>query len=226
MNAPAFWRGEQGGEEERIRSLAVLPLDNLSGDPAEEYFVAGIHEALITDLARIGLQKVIAKPSADMFKGSKQSLRAIGRELGVSGLVTGSVMRIERRVQVTAQLVSAASGAVLWANRYERSAGDVLSLQNEIVAAIAREIRQSLTREQTARLNASRPVNPAAHDGYLKARSLYAIFVNSGMNKAMLQSAIAAFEHAIQLDPTYAPPYAALSNMYLNASQSSLVQAE
>jgi serine/threonine-protein kinase len=223
LNVPANRQPLRGGPGEPIRSIAVLPLENLSGDPNEEYFVTGMHEALITDLARIGLQKVIAKPSADAFKGTKKPLRDIGRELGVAGLITGSVRRANNRIQVTAQLVSADSGAVLWANRYEHSAGDVLSLQNELVGAIAREIRATLTLEQTARLATARPVNAAAHDAYLKGRSLYATFINSDMDRTRLDTALAQFELSIQLDPAYAPPYAALSVTYLTASQSSLL---
>ena len=206
----------------QIQSIAVLPLENLSGNPSEEYFVAGIQEGLITDLARIGLQKVIAKPSADVFTGSNKPLRDIGRELGVSGLITGSVMRTGTRVQVNVQLVRAASGAVLWANRFEESAGDVLTLQNRLVAAVAGEIRQTLTSEQRLWLAAARRVNPAAHDAYLKGRSLMAAFVNSAMSQTALDAAIAELERAIELDPAYAPPYALLSNAHLNASQSSL----
>ena len=205
-----------------IRSLAVLPLDNLSGNADEDYFVAGMHQALITDLARIGLQKVVAKSSADAFKGTTKSLRDVGRELGVEGLVTGSVVRAGDRIQITAQLVNAETGAVVWANRYERMTGDVLALQNDIVAAIAREVRATLTPEQTARLAAARPVNPAAHDAYLKGRSLFAVLSNS-FTPTLLDAAVVQFERASQIDPTYAPPYAALSLMYLTASQTSFL---
>jgi TolB-like protein len=231
LTAAAVWwwgvpasRPRPGGSPaEQIRSIAVLPLENLSGDPGEEYFVAGIHEALITDLARIGLEKVIAKPSADAFKGTKTPLRDIGRELGVAGLITGSVRRVDSRIQVTAQLVSADTGAVLWANRYEHGVGDVLSLQNELVGAIAREIRATLTLEQTARLAAARPVNAAAHDAYLKGRSLYAAFTGSAIDRKLLDTALAQFEQAIRIDPSYAPPYAALGVTYLTASKGSLL---
>jgi TolB-like protein len=204
----------------QIRSIAVLPLENRSGDPTQDYFVEGMHEALITDLARIGLQKVIAKPSADTFKGTKKPLRDIGRELGVEGLVTGSVMRVDGRVQVTAQLVSADSGVVLWANRYERNTGDVVSLQNELVGAIAREVRATLSAEQTARLTAAAPIDPGAHDAYLKARSLFASFTNTADTK-YLDAAIVQFEQAIQMNPAYAPSYAGLSQAYVTASQGS-----
>jgi len=211
-----------GGAGAQVRSIAVLPLENLSGDPGEEYFVAGMHEALITDLARIGVQKVIAKQSADAFKGTKKPLEDIGRELGVEALVTGSVMRANNRVQITAQLVRAATGEVLWANRYERSAGDVLSLQNEIVGAIAREVQAKITRGQTARLATARPINPAAHDAYLKGRFLYSGFSRSFDNNE-LASAITQFERAIQIDPAYALPYAALSAAHGAASLSSFL---
>ena len=211
-----------GGPGAQIRSIAVLPLENLSGNPDQEYFVAGMHEALITDLARIGVQKVIAKPSADAFKGTKKPLRDIGRELGVEALVTGSVMRASNRVQITAQLVRAESGEILWANRYERSAGDVLSLQNELVGAIAREVQAKITPEQTARLATARPINPAAHDAYLKGRFLYSNF-SSSFDKKQLDAAIAQFEQAIQIDPTYAPPYAALSVAHVAATQGSFL---
>ena len=205
-----------------IRSIAVLPLDNVSGNPDEDYFVAGMHQALTTDLARIGLQKVIAKASADTFKGTTKPLRDVGRELGVEGLVTGAVMRAGDRIQISAQLVNAETGAVVWANRYERMTGDVLALQNDIVAAIAREVRATLTPEQTARLTNARPVNPAAHDAYLIGRSLFAALSNS-FTPTILNAAVAQFERASQIDPTYAPPYAALSLMYLTASQTSFL---
>jgi eukaryotic-like serine/threonine-protein kinase len=225
--AAVWWRvaaGQRalGGPGGRIQSIAVLPLDNRSGDAGEEYFVAGMHEALITDLAHIGLQKVIAKPSADAFKGTNKPLHDIGQQLGVDGLVTGSVTRVGDRIQIAAQLVRADTGAVVWANRYERSGVDVLSLQNDVVGAIAREVRATLTPEQKARLADARPVNAAAHDAYLKGRSLFAAFIYSTDRKQM-DAALAQFEHAEQIDPAYAPPYVAAADVYLTASQMSLL---
>jgi TolB-like protein len=223
LNLPAIRQRLAGGQGDQIRSIAVLPLENLSGDPNEEYFVAGMHEALITDLARIRLDKVIAKPSADAFKGTKKPLRDIGRELGVEGLVTGSVMRVNNRVQVTAQLVDAESGAVVWANRYDRSAGDILSLQNELVGAIAREVRATIKGEPAEPVAVAHAVNPAAHDAYLKGRSLYAAYTAFGTRK-QLDAAIAQLEQTIQIDPTYAPPYAMLTTAYLAGSQTSVMK--
>jgi TolB-like protein len=222
LNLTAIRQRLFGGSGQPIRSIAVLPLQNLSGDPDQEYFVAGMHEALITDLARTGLQKVIAKTSADMFKGSNKPLREIGRELGVDGIVTASVVRSTDRIRVTAQLVRPESGEVLWANRYDRNAGDVLSLQNDLVSAIAEEVKARISPEQTARLAASRRVNPAAHDAYLKGRFIYASFTG-GVDIKRLYAAIAQFEEAMRIDPTYAPPYAAVSVAYLAATQTSFL---
>jgi serine/threonine-protein kinase len=211
-NVTAIRRMLFSGNE--IRSLAVLPLDNLAREPDQDYLVSGMQEALITELAQIGLQKVIAKSSSDRFKDTKKPLSEIGRELGVEGLVTGSVMRTTDRIRVTAQLIRADSGAVLWANRYERNSGDVLSLQSELVSAIAREVQATLTPEQTARLRAPRPMNPTAYDAYMKGRFYYANFSNR-FDTRQLDAAIAAYEKAIQIDPTFAAAYAGLSNAHV-----------
>src|SRR5262249_42917128 len=155
--------------------------------------VEGIQDGLTTDLARIGVDKVIAKSTTYKFKGSKKSPPEIGRELGVDGLITGSVMRAGMRVQVTAQLVSAVTGTVVWANRYERNAGDVLTLQNDVVSAIASEVRTTLSPAQSARLASPRRVDPVAYDAYLKARSKWASFANSAVDPKVLDAAIAQF---------------------------------
>jgi TolB-like protein len=215
--------GRLFGATRPIQSIAVLPLENLSGDPQQEYFAAGMHEALITDLARIGIQKIIAKPSADMYKGTRKLLRDVGRELGVDGLVTGAVMRSGSRVQLTAQLVRAETGEVMWANRFESSAGDILTLQNDLVSAIAREVRAKISPEQTARLARSRPVDPAAHDAYLRGRSMYSQMVAGGPDSPRFDAIVAEFEKASRIDPAYAAPHAALAGMYLMASQSSML---
>lgn len=198
VDLPAIRQGLSGNAGKEIRSIAVLPLENLSGDSDQEYFVEGMHEALITDLAQIGLQKVIAKRSSDAFKGTKKPLRDVAREPGVEGLITGSVMRTNDRIRVTTQLVRADDGVVVWANRYERNARDVLSLQSELVSAIAREVQATITPEQSARLAATRRVDPAAQDLYLKGRSSFASFTNSA-NTKYLDTAIAQFEQASRL---------------------------
>jgi len=210
-----------GAANAAVTSLAVLPLDNLSNDREQEYFVAGMHEALITDLARIGVQKVIAKASADAFKGTGKSLRDIGRELGVDGLITGSVMRGGDRLQITAQLVRPETGEVLWANRYDRRTGDAMTVQNEIVAAIAREVRGTIAPERAARRPAAHPVNPEAHDAYLRARFLFSNF-SVAPDATQLAAAYAQFERAIAIDPSYAQPYAAYSIALQAAPQISM----
>jgi tetratricopeptide (TPR) repeat protein len=157
-----------------------------------------------------------------VFKGTRKSPHEIGQELGVDGLVTGSVIRAGNRIQINAQLLNADTGAVVWANRYERNADDVLSLQNDVVGAIAREVRAVLTPAQKARLADARPVNPAAHDAYLKGRALFAAFTNSTDPKQMA-AALAQFEQAERIDPTYAPPYAAVAVLHATVSQMSLL---
>jgi serine/threonine-protein kinase len=206
----AMWWARVNPARRPITAIAVLPLANLSSDGDQDYFAAGLHEALITDLAHLGVQKVIAKPSADAFKDSKKPLKEIGRELGVDGVITGSVMRGGDRLLITAQLVRPETGEVVWANRYERSAADALAVQNEIVGAIAREVRGTISPEQQARLGAARQATPAAYDAYLRARFLFSNFSNSP-DVRQLDAAYAQFERAIQIDPGYAPSHAAFS---------------
>jgi serine/threonine-protein kinase len=204
-----------------VQSIAVLPLENLSADREQEYFVAGMHEALITDLARAGFQTVIAKRSADAFKGSNRPLSEIGRELGADALITGSVMRAGDRLQIAARLVRPDTGVVVWANRYERSAADALGVQNEIVGAIAREVRAKTSPAQLDRVTGTHAVNPEAYDAYLRARFLFSNFSNTP-DPRQLEAAYAQFERAIQLDPGMAPAYAAYSIALQAAPQISM----
>jgi tetratricopeptide (TPR) repeat protein len=169
------------------------------------------------------VQKVIAKASADAFKGSTKPLSEIGSALGVEGLVTGSVLRANDRIRITVQLVRAATGEVVWANRYERSAGDVLALQNDIVGAIAKEVQSKVDAARSRPAATARALNPAAHDAYLKGRSLDAQFAASQWDRPHFDTVIAQFEEAVRLDPTYAPPYAAISMDFQKSSQMSLL---
>ena len=165
--------GTQGGAAGRIDSLAVLPLENLSGDAAQDYLAAGLHEALITDLAQLGgLKRVIARGSVMRFAKTDKPPREIAKELGVNALITGSVLRSGDRVRVTAQLVDADTEAQVWAERYERDMRDVLALENDIVAAITRQIRLQLTAQEHARLSSARPVDPVAYEACLQGRCL------------------------------------------------------
>ena len=191
-----------------IQSLAVLPLDNLSGDPDQEYFAAGMHEALITDLAKLGgFKRVIARASMMRYQQTEKSLPEIAQELGVDAVITGSVLREGDRVRITAQLINAATQELLWADRYERQLGDVLSLQNEIVEAITREMNLQLTSEEQERLASARPVNPEAYEAYLKGRVYW-----YRQSPEQLETALEYFELALEKDPNYALAYTGIAD--------------
>ena len=195
------------GGPHAIETLAVLPLENLSGDPQQEYFSDGMHEALITDLAQLGgLKRVIARTSVMRFKGTKTPLSKIAQELKVDGLITGAVLRSGDRVRVTAQLINPATEAQLWAHSYERDLRDVLSLQNEIVSAITREVRVRLTPQEETRLASARQVNPEAYDACLKGRYSWYKLSRQG-----LDSALEDFTLALEKDSEYAPAYAGIA---------------
>src|SRR5438445_5802934 len=154
----------------RMRSLAVLPLENLSRDPQQEYFAEGLTEALITTLAKIGELRVVSRTSAMLYKGVRKPLREIARELEVDAIVEGTVLRAGRRVRITAQLIDAPKEMHLWAESYERDLRDVLALQAEVAQAIAREIRVKLTPVDQARFAEVRAVDPDAYEAYLRGR--------------------------------------------------------
>jgi len=193
----------------RIKAIAVLPLANLSRDPEQDYFVDGMTEALITDLAQIGALCVISRTSAMRYKGSDKPLPEIARELNVEGIVEGSVMRAGNRVRITAQLIHAATDRHIWAKSYDRDVSDVLALQSEVARAIAEEVQAKLTPQERARLARARPVNPAAHEAYLKGRHHWARATEESVRKS-----IEYFAEAIAKDPNYAPAYAGLSDAY------------
>src|SRR6266446_1996777 len=154
----------------RIHSLAVLPLTNLSGDPTQEYFSDGMTDALITGLAQMGSVKVISRTSVMRYKKTDKSLPEIARELNVDGIIEGSVQRSADRVRITAQLIEGATDKHLWAQSYERAVKDVLALQDEVARDVANEIKVKLTPQEQARLTRARPVNPEAHELYLRGR--------------------------------------------------------
>src|SRR2546427_4010432 len=154
----------------RMRSLAVLPLENLSHDPQREYFAEGLTEALITTLAKIGELRVVSRTSAMLYKNVRKPLREIARELEVDAIVEGTVLLAGHRVRITAQLIDAAKETHLWAESYERDLRDVLALQAEVAQAIAREIRVKLTPVDQARFAEVRAVDPDAYEAYLRGR--------------------------------------------------------
>jgi TolB-like protein/DNA-binding winged helix-turn-helix (wHTH) protein len=194
-----------------IRSIAVLPLKNLSGDPSEEFFVDGMTDQLITDLAKVGSLRVISGTSVMQYKGAKKGLPAIARELNVDAIVEGSAIRSGQRVRITAQLIQARTDQHLWAETYDRDLGDILNLQSEVSDAIAQQVRAQLTPTQHAELGRGHAVNPAAYDDYLKGR-LY--FVNEYTKVDSLKKAQRFFEESIQKDPDFALAYAGLADTY------------
>ncbi|MGH8459762.1 MAG: hypothetical protein ACRESV_10445, partial [Nevskiales bacterium] len=193
-----------------IRSLVVLPLENLSGDPAQEYFADGITDALISELARIQSLRVISRTSAMHYKGSKRPLPEIARELRVDAVVEGSVVRQNDRVRVNLQLIHAPDDRHLWASQYDRSLSDVLGLQSELARAVSQQVQAKLTPQERGRLHAAqRPVNPLAYEAYLRGRYHW-----NRRNEESLRKSIEYYERALQIDPQYAPAYAGLSDSY------------
>jgi TolB-like protein/tetratricopeptide (TPR) repeat protein len=189
-----------------IGSLAVLPLDNLSHDPTQEYVADGMTDALITELGKIGSLRVIARTSVMKYKGTQTPPGKVARELGVQALVAGSVLRSGDRVRITAQLIDPSSDRPRWSEVYERDLRDVLTLQREVTLAIAGHVRARLTAPEQARLGKLRPVKPEAYESVLRAR-----YLSVRTTDADSQAAIALLERAVALDPEFAPAYAELA---------------
>jgi non-specific serine/threonine protein kinase len=204
-NVPRVPRAAKG----RIRSLAVLPLANLSRDPDQEYFADGMTEELITSLAKVGTLRVISRTSAMRYKGTDKSIPEVARELNVDGIVEGSVRRAGDRVRITAQLIHAATDQHLWAESYERDLSDILALQSEVARAIAGEIQIKLTPGEHRRLTGARRVNPEAYEAYLRGRQHYAKNSPEGFKKGL-----ELLNKSAAKDPEYAPVHAALAECY------------
>lgn len=211
-----FWYGHRNPQPTAIAAIAVLPFENLSGDPAQDYFVDGVTDELITELAKMGGVRVISRTSSMQYKHAKGNVRKIASELGVDAVVEGAVARSDNRVRVTAQLIRASSDQHLWANSYERDVSDILALQTEIATAVARELRVELAL-QTPAATPPRPLNQEAYAEYLRGRYAW----NLRREPALLE-AIQHFESAIRIDPGFAQAYSALADChtalgYLNA---------
>jgi TolB-like protein len=199
--------GDPAPAPSSIRSLAVLPLENLSHDPQQEYFAEGLTDALITTLAKIGELRVVSRTSTLQYRGVRKPLREIARELEVDVIVEGTVLRAGRRVRITAQLIDAPKETHLWAESYERDLRDVLTLQSEVAQSIAREIRVKLTPQERTHLGQPHPVNPEAYEAYLQGRYHW----NRRSSEA-LPKAVQSFHLAIARDPTYAASYSGLAD--------------
>jgi serine/threonine-protein kinase len=206
--AVVYWKlAPKAASDPQIRSLVVLPLENLSGDPAQEYLADGMTDALIGDLAKIGALRVISRTSAMRYKGAKKPLPEIASELNVDAVVEGAMQRSGDRVSIRARLIHAGAERQLWAESYERDFRDALGMQSEIARAIAREVQAKLTPAEQARLINSVAVNRKALDDYLQGRYLF----NKG---GQFPKAVEYFQSAIREDSTYAPAYAGLAACY------------
>jgi TolB-like protein/Tfp pilus assembly protein PilF len=192
-----------------IESLAVLPLENLSNDSAQEYFADGMTDELITELAKITSLRVISRASIMQYKGTRKPLPLIARELGVDAVVEGTIVRSGQTVRITAKLVQACDDRHLWSEKYERALGDVLTLQGEVAQAIADQIQVKLTSKEHASLARVRPINPQAHEAYLKGSFFRNKWTEEGLDKS-----IQYLSEAIELEPAYVHGYAGLSHSY------------
>jgi serine/threonine protein kinase/Tfp pilus assembly protein PilF len=199
------------GAAHAIKSLAVLPLENLTGDSSQEYFVDGMTDALITNLTKLSSLRVISRTSAMHYKGTHRPLPEIARELNVAAVVEGSVFRSGNRVRVSAQLVDAKNDRNLWARDYDdRDLRDVLKLQSELAQAVAQEVAGKLSPQEQARLAAgARRVDPKVYEAYLKGRYFSNLSSEEGLKKSL-----GYFQEAIHEDPNYAPAYAGLADSY------------
>ena len=201
-------RGRQGKmAQPKIRSLAVLPLKNLSGDPTQEYLGDGMTEALIARLSGMHDLRVISRTSVMQFKNSQLSVPEIARLLHVDAVVEGSVMREDNRIRVTAQLIRGSTDEHFWSETYDRELRDVFAVQSELAQAIAEKIQVTVTGEEHARLTAARPVAPEVYESYLKGRFAF----DKKSSRADIEESIAYFEQAIKMDPTFAPAYVGLA---------------
>jgi TolB-like protein len=197
------------GDPRQIRSLLVLPLENLPHDPEQEYFAEGLTEALTTCLAKISALRVISRTTAMVYKRCEKPLPDIARELGVDGVVAGSVLRSDGRVRISAQLVHAPTDTHVWADSYDREIRDILALQAEVAGAIAREIQVKLTPDEQVQLARTPAVHAEAYDAYLRGRYYW-----DKRTPASTRRAIDSFTQAIVHDPGFAPARAGLADCF------------
>jgi TolB-like protein/DNA-binding winged helix-turn-helix (wHTH) protein len=210
LTAAAWKDGVFNGAPTQIRSIAVLPLQNLSNDPNQEYFVDGMTDELITDLAQIRALKVVSKTSVMRYKGTRTPLPQIGRNLKVDAIVEGSVLRSGDHVRITAQLIRTATDRHIWAAAYDGDLKDVLSLQARVAAAITNEVKLNLTAEESGRFRSQGSSNPEAFDLYLRGRYAW-----NQRNLESFKTAIGFFHQAIEKDPNFALAYAGLADSRL-----------
>jgi TolB-like protein/Tfp pilus assembly protein PilF/predicted Ser/Thr protein kinase len=207
---PATMEPDSAGACEGFRSLVVLPFENRSGDPTQDFFADGLTDLLIADLTQIGALRVISRTSAMRFRGTQRLLAEIARELQVQYVVEGSALRAGERVRITVQLIDAAADHCLWASSYDRDITDILALQGEVAEAIAEEIRVKVTPAEQVRMRPRGQVNPAALIAYLRGRHLWNRWATEAVREGLV-----CFEEALREDPNYALAYAGLADAYL-----------
>ncbi|MGB0748270.1 MAG: adenylate/guanylate cyclase domain-containing protein [Magnetospiraceae bacterium] len=194
------------------RSIAVLPLDNMSGDPEQEYFSDGISEDIITDLSKVSGLTVIARNSSFAYKGKAIDLRQVGRELGVTHVLEGSVRRVGQRVRINTQLIDAATGSPVWADRFDRDLTDIFAVQDEVTLEIVNALKIQLSPAELAKITDVGTANISAHEDYMRMRGF--LFF-PGMNAEGWKNAVFYGERALTKDPNYADCYAMLALMHL-----------
>jgi serine/threonine-protein kinase len=197
-------------EAQSIRSLAVLPFDNLMHDPSQDYFVDGMHEALLTDLAKMASVRVISRSSVMRYKDAPGPMRDIARELDVDAVIEGSVLRSGNRVRITAQLIDGATDEHLWADSYDRDLEDVLGLLSEVSRAISGEIQAAIVSGSEAADVPSAKIRPEAYEAYLRGRHAFDMLNRGGQSQAR-----ELFQRAVELDPSFAPARSALAMAYV-----------
>jgi TolB-like protein/DNA-binding winged helix-turn-helix (wHTH) protein/Flp pilus assembly protein TadD len=207
--ASAWFFNSRTDSAPRIRSLAVLPLENLSGDAAQEYFADGMTDELISHLGRISALRVISRTSVMTYKGARKPLAEIARELSVDAVVEGSVLRSGQRVRITAQLIQVPADKHIWSQSYEGDVRDTLALQNRVAGAIAEQVRAAVNRQEQAAPQNSRTVKPEAYDAYLRGRYFWNKRTGDGLRKALEY-----FTDAIGKDASFAAAYSGLADAY------------
>jgi TolB-like protein/DNA-binding winged helix-turn-helix (wHTH) protein/Tfp pilus assembly protein PilF len=205
LSVALYWPHRPSG----IRSLAVLPLVNFSGDASQDYFADGMTDELITDLAQIRALRVVSRTSVMMYKGTRKPLPEIARELNVDAVVEGSVLRSGDQVRITAQLIQVSADKHLWAESYQGNLRDTLALQNQVASAIAQEIRIEVTPREQAALKSAKTIDPEAYEAYLKGRYFWNKRTGEGLKKA-----VDYFNQAIARGPNYAAAYSGLADTY------------
>jgi TolB-like protein/DNA-binding winged helix-turn-helix (wHTH) protein/Tfp pilus assembly protein PilF len=213
----AYWRIRENSHSS-VRAIAVLPLKNLSSDPEQEFLAEGLTDELITRLASLPGLKVISRTSSMQYKDSKKPLPQIAKELNVDAIVEGSVLRVDERVRITAELIHATDDHHIWAQSYERDQRDIFAVQSEVTSAIAESIQLKIAPETQQQLAAARTIDPQAHEDYLRGKHYW-----SKRSPDDFSHAIDYFQRAIAREPNYAAAYAGLANTYALVGGYSLV---